>query len=327
MIFNLLHPVDDVWRDQRVKSGVSSGEGLIWATRDPIMRRVPIKENNRVTGPEIEDDPGISDKRLLALEGEFASVLKVAARDGSTTSTSLRLAWDGADMGTLTKSPIKATRPHISLIGHITAEELRQALTQTDGFNGYSNRHLWCASTRSKLLPSGGQWSGVNTALLVRRIKTAASFGYEPQLFKRDHAAETAWIPLYSRLTEDRGGLFGAATGRAEAQVMRLAMIYALLDESHAIHRHPPRRQPPRIRFAKTLRDGSSETRRTNPIADRAIESLLAADGEALTLTDLRDVIGSKHAGDAVKPDAALREFLQQGRVSRNGKRPVAAQP
>ena len=160
MISNLLHPVDPCWRDEHVKSGVSSGEGLIFAVRDPIMRRNQIGEKGRVVGSEeYVEDPGVADKRLLAQEGEFANVLKVATREGNTISTWLRQAWDGTDLGTLTKAPITATRPHISMIGHITAEELRIALTHTDTLSGFANRFLWVASTRSKSLPSGGNWA------------------------------------------------------------------------------------------------------------------------------------------------------------------------
>src|SRR4051794_28051232 len=63
--------------EHRVLTGLSSGEGLIWAVRDP-------------SGP----DPGISDQRLLVIEPEFAAVLKTSAREISTLSPTLRSAWD-----------------------------------------------------------------------------------------------------------------------------------------------------------------------------------------------------------------------------------------
>ena len=58
---------------------------------------------------------------------------------------------------TITKhSPTRATRPFISIIGHITADELRQALDHTSMANGYANRFLFACVKRSKLLPHGG---------------------------------------------------------------------------------------------------------------------------------------------------------------------------
>src|SRR6266853_768373 len=58
----ILAGVDRHWADQRVVSGLSSGEGLIWHLRD-------------------RDDRITPDRRLLVLEPEFASVLKAISRD------------------------------------------------------------------------------------------------------------------------------------------------------------------------------------------------------------------------------------------------------
>ncbi len=48
--------------------------------------------------------------------------------------------------------------------------------------------------------------------------------------------ARPLWVQFYNAVSEDQG-LLGAATGRAEATTMRLAMIYALLDQSREIRR------------------------------------------------------------------------------------------
>ena len=43
---------------------------------------------------------------------------------------------------TLTRNnPITATDTHISVIGHITPDELRACLTRTDIANGFANRY------------------------------------------------------------------------------------------------------------------------------------------------------------------------------------------
>jgi hypothetical protein len=46
-------------------------------------------------------------------------------------------------------SPLKATGAHISIIGHITKDELRARLTRTDMANGLANRFLFCLVKRS----------------------------------------------------------------------------------------------------------------------------------------------------------------------------------
>jgi hypothetical protein len=43
------------------------------------------------------------------------------------------------------------------------------------------------------------------------------------------------WEAVYPALTEERPGLFGAITARAEAHALRLSMLYALLDSADMI--------------------------------------------------------------------------------------------
>ena len=116
-IRQLFSMIDDAWSHACVHSGLSSGEGLIWSVRDP-------------TG---DDDDGVRDKRALIQESEFANVLKVMTREGNTLSRVIRDAWDRGDLATMTKnSPAVATGAHISIVGHITADELRRYLNATE---------------------------------------------------------------------------------------------------------------------------------------------------------------------------------------------------
>jgi hypothetical protein len=142
----------DLWINDRVKGGLSSGEGLIYAVRDAVQ------EWNKSAQAQETVDPGAADKRLLIDEREFASALAVMDRQGSTLSPIIRHAWDGIPLGTLTRnSPLKATGAHISIVGHITEEELRGRLTRTDAASGFGNRFLFACVRRSKLLPFGGE--------------------------------------------------------------------------------------------------------------------------------------------------------------------------
>ena len=116
--------------------GLSSAEGLINEVRD---QELP------------------TDRRLMAVSDEFASVLRVMAREGNTLSPSLRSAWDSGNLRTLVKTdPLKATGAHISLVGHITRTELLKYLNDTESHNGFANRLLWTSVKRSKCLPEGG---------------------------------------------------------------------------------------------------------------------------------------------------------------------------
>ena len=50
-----------------------------------------------------------------------------------------------------------------------------------------------------------------------------------------DEPARRRWWELYPTLTEPHPGLAGAVCARAEAHVVRLALIYALLDQANEI--------------------------------------------------------------------------------------------
>ncbi len=221
---------DPEWKE-RVQGGLSSGEGLIYAVRDPIWK--PNKDGELKLA-----DPGVDDKRLLALEPEFSSVLRVAGRDGNTVSEMLRRAWDGNDLRTLTRgAPLAATAPHISLLGHVTKHELVRELSETYQVNGFANRHLFVCIRRSKELPHGGSLADADVAALVARTRTALDWARRRGEVRRDAEANAVWEAVYSALTAERPGMFGAITARAEAHVLRLSLLYALLDGVETIGR------------------------------------------------------------------------------------------
>lgn len=243
-LFAMLH--DRLWERDRIESGLSSGEGLIWQVRDPITKMTTDKKTGETTEQVI--DPGVDDKRLLVVESEFAGLLGVMGREGNIISRIVRDAWDLDILRTLTKnSPARATGAHISIIGHITRDELRRRLDVTETANGFANRFLFACARRSKLLPFGGDPDATVTDDIARRLNTAVErasglddWGVEHRGGDRldfDDAAKALWCEVYPTLTEGRPGMLGAVTARAEAQTVRLALIYALLDGAATIAR------------------------------------------------------------------------------------------
>jgi hypothetical protein len=226
----MMRYADDGWCQNCFASGLSSGEGLIWAVRDPIEKQEPIKEKGRITGYQtVVADEGISDKRLLADETEFAQVLKVLQREGNSLSPVIRQSWDTGNLRTLTKNnPARATGAHISISAHITRPELVKHLQNTEALNGFANRFLWLCVRRSRLLPDGGR--DLDLSPLGMRLNYALAAARNVGPMKRSQTTSTLWHDVYPQLTAERPGLYGAVTGRAEAQVLRLSMVYALLD-------------------------------------------------------------------------------------------------
>jgi hypothetical protein len=148
----------------------------------------------------------------LAVLPEFASLLSVMKRDGNTMSAILREAWDGERLRVLTrKEPLDAEGVSLSVVAHITPEELLNSLTATDKANGFGNRFLLVLVRRSKLLPEGG--NAVDLHAIVKRLRDAVESARGRQRIERDAAARELWKTEYERLTRSREGLSGALCG------------------------------------------------------------------------------------------------------------------
>jgi hypothetical protein len=217
----VMEATDEDFVLNNIKGGLSSGEGIVYHLRDAMG-----------------EDPGILDKRLLIYEPEFSSALRVMGRDGNTLSAQLRQGWDSGKLRVLTKnSPLQATNSHLSLISHITQRELLRYLNTTECANGFGNRFLWACVERSKLLPEGGNLPPSALESVGKQVQAALKFATIPQEIKRDPEAREMWLAAYAALTADRPGLLGSILARTEAQTMRVALIYALLDCSGVIQR------------------------------------------------------------------------------------------
>jgi len=305
----LLYEVDPAWVEDRVVGGLSSGEGVIYAVRDPSYGK-------NKQGEEVVVDEGEPDKRLMVLESELAGPLKVMSREGNTLSVVLREAWDGDRLRTLTKnSPTKASGAHVSVISHVTKEELLKHLNETEQANGFANRFLWLMVKRSKELPFGGDWHKVEKRLLVERLRSAIEYGKSAGEISWGESARATWQEVYGPLSAGKPGLYGAVVGRAEAQMLRLATIYAVMDLSKTI-------ELDHLKAALALWEYAEESARYifgdatgDPVADQITEALRAADQEGLTRTEIRDLFGRHKSTYQI--DRALTLLLKTGRARR----------
>ena len=289
-VCELFSRVDPSWAGSRIMGGLSSGEGLIWAVRDPIYKKEVVREKGRATGEyeTVMVDPGVDDKRLLALEPEFASVLKVMTRESNILSTQMRQAFDKGDLRTLTKNnPAVATAAHISILGHITKDELLRCLTDTEAGNGFANRFLWTWAFRSKVLPEGGGEPPYQR--LVPTLHDALERARSVGRLQRNAETKEAWASVYPALSEGKPGLLGAVTARAEAQVLRLSVLYAALDGADAIGL-------PHLKAALAVWEYCEASARHifgNALGDPVADQILAALAQSeLTRTQIYNMFG-----------------------------------
>ena len=307
------------WSENRVLTGLSSGEGLIYHVRDRV-------EGENKKGETVVLDPGIEEKRLLIVEPELARVLKVMCRDGNTLSADIRQAWDGDGLQTLTKNnPMQATGAHVSIIGHITKAELLRHLTETEAANGFANRFIWLMVRRSKELPFGGEWHRVDSGPLIKRLASAIEFGKRPAEICWTEEAREIWREVYGTLSEGKPGLFGAVVGRSEAQVLRLAALYATTNESRQI-------EAEHLEAALAVWDYAEESARYifgeatgDPVADQIFEGLSAAGKGGMSRTDISHLFKRHKCAERI--GQALTLLLKTGRVQRKQVKDTGGRP
>jgi hypothetical protein len=314
--------VDSPWVQDRILSGLSSGEGLIYAVRDAVVHEEEDKYGQRITKTS---DFGVDDKRLLVVESEFAGTLKVVEREGNTLSAYMRDLFDGKSVRSLTKnSPLRTTAPHVSVIAHVTSCELRQRLSETESANGFANRFLFVAVRRSHVLPFGGFVEEEALDAIAERVREAVIFARGHQRIPWGRAARPVWAKVYPVLSAGRPGLLGAVTSRAEAHTARLALLYAVLDCS-------PEIQPEHLYAALALWQYSADSAAYifgDSLGDRQADELLralrAAGDAGMSRTAIRDHF-SKNLTDA--RSRALLETLQGSGLARSERRATGGRP
>ena len=148
----------------------------------------------------------------------------------------------------------------------------------------------------TKMLPRGGRtidWTDI--AARLNLILAGTPLGE----IHRTTAFWTLWEEAYPTLSVDRPGLLGAILARGEAQVLRLALIYALLDRSAFI-------DAPHLRAALACWTYAEESARFifgdtlgDPVADEILRALRERP-EGMTRNELRDLFDRHRSSDEI---------------------------
>ena len=223
--------------------------------------------------------------------------------------------------------PIQATGTHISLIAHITQRELAENLHPTEAHNGFANRCLWTGVQRSQCLPEGGNLEAHELSAIAAELRRALDWVGDAQTLRlvRDDQARALWHDRYPALSQVRPGLYGAATSRAEAQVLRLSAIYAVLDCSPVIGL-------PHLQAALAVWDYCSAsasllfgTSTGDHTTDRILEAINASTEGFLS----RKQIGALFHGrlSSSRIEAALEQLISLGAIYQQSSQPTGGRP
>jgi len=321
-IYPLLKGADIEWAENLIQTGLSSGEGVIYHVRDELFKKVLDNKTGRIN--DVLVDEGVSDKRLLIIETEFVQTLKVLSREANTLSPVIRNSWDTGNLQTLTKnSPIRATGAHISIIGHITKSELIRALREIETGNGFANRFLWFCVRRSKYLPFGGDFTQIDFESLTNKLRKAVTFAKHAGEIKWAEETKPLWAEIYPELSEGKPGIVGAITARAEAQVTRLACIFALLDCSVVIKSTHLKAALAVWSYAEASVYYIFQNTMVDPLANKILGAL-AVRPHGMTRTEISNLLSGHY--NTTRIDEAL-ESLRVSNLSRSKRTETGGRP
>jgi hypothetical protein len=294
---SLFTELDSLWAAHRVSTARPTANGIIHALRD---------------------QQPVTDRRLFLLSEEFASVLHVLGQRNGQLSPLLRCAWDGGDLSAHDgHRPVQATDAHISIVGHVTQSDLAHHLTRTESHNGFANRCLWISVRRSQSLPEGGSLPPEQRAAVAHELRRTLDWVHsQPGLvFRRTAAARELWNDRYPALSEGSPDVCGAATSRAEAQVLRLSALYAALDGSPLV-------EACHLQAAIAVWDYCLASARLffdispiDPTAQRISEALDATP-QGLTRTQIRGLFRRHVSKERI--DLALEQLSSLGLINRH---------
>jgi hypothetical protein len=213
-ISTLFNEADPLWVARRVTASRPTAYRILHALRD-------------------QQPP--TDRRLFLLAEEFGSVLHLLGHNSGQLSPLLRSAWDGGDLYAHNGTHLLcATNAHLSMVAHITPRELAQHLTRTEAHTGFASHCLWTNARRSQSLPNGGNLPADRLSAVAHELRRALHWTQSQKeiLVRPTGTAGQLLHERYPVLSQGRPGVYGAATSRAEAQLLRLSGIYAALDRS-----------------------------------------------------------------------------------------------
>jgi hypothetical protein len=201
----------------------------------------------------------------------------------------------------------------------LTDEELLRHINGTELANGFFNRFMLIAVQRSKKLPFGGTLREDDLNDIRQQVAAALLFaGQQTQPLAFDADAREKWIAVYDELSDGHPGLWGAATARAEAHTVRLALLYALLDCA-------PRIRVAHLDAALAFWTYASESARWvfgdslgDPTADEIWE-MAKTHPDGVTRTQVSDLFSRNKKAREI--DRALSALVEAGRLERGENR------
>ncbi len=290
----LVQAIDNSFFIGNLSGGHNSPEALLTEICDEVMG---IGKN----GPVIVEEE-VADKRLVVVEEELTRLFAVS----SGMSEMLRQFYDSPTVvkALSRRSKLESTRPHVSIVGHVTPEGLKHSLPSVEAFNGFANRFMFIASQRTRSIPEpiDVDWNSAGLVgkvqylqEVVKKFHPNKESALNPELeFTFSASGKAKWCELYHLLSAQsagKSGMAGAMITRAKPTLLRLAIIYAALDLTQEIEREHLEAADALWEYVLASLQWAFGENSGNPTADKIHAALQRARKNGMTRTEISEYV------------------------------------
>jgi hypothetical protein len=187
-------------------------------------------------------------------------------------------------------------------------------LARRDIFGGLANRILWVCVRRHAVRSELHGISDDLLQVLAQKIKSAIHRAEDIGELTFSAGAQKKWDQIYPGLSLDQPGLLGAVTSRAEAQVLRLSGIYAILDEQRHVHTDHLEAALSLWRYCQQSAAVIFGSKQDQSLEDQILQ-LLVNSQQGMTVTQISAAF-SNHKNHVLIAEA-LAKLEQRGRVKK----------
>lgn len=183
------------------------------------------------------ENPNYTQGRMLIRFAEVSSLFKGMRAEWSTMSQALREVYDGTPLSNeLAKEgdseQFQVNEPYtIGLLGDITPWELTETIQNVDFSNGVANRFVWCHARKTKTLAHPPLLPDYTD--IAERLKAVMPTRRHQLAFSEGGSA--AWEAWVLSLPLEESGRLGSACGRMRPNALRIAILFAVLDEARMV--------------------------------------------------------------------------------------------
>ena len=135
-----------------------------------------------------------------------------------------------------------------------------------------------------------------------------------PRVFSFDRNAAKLWCEIYGTLSAPAAGLFGAVIARGEAQVVRLALLFALLDGADAIGKVHLEAALELWCYCEDSAAYIFGDALGDDVADTILAALRAAGSDGMTRTAISQLFSHNQSSGRIQK--ALTQLAKQGLVA-----------